>query len=418
MIILRAGSKLLAQSIVIAQLVQKANSFIIAIALPLMIGLSQYGRFSILFLTAGIISGPFGESASLTLTRRLSRRMAGGSREVYLTPGELRMAIALTGAALFVGALVGWGLTDQTLSFGRRVCLGVACGIFAWTSAINCCLLGIATAGRTTPLVGFASLFAQWISLAVTLFVAWKNGIGENIFLASTAAAVGGTGLLCGVYFVNRVVRLEADPNHESSIDIRSVVSMFLGMLLGGPVHLLCLSILKGTEDGLVKVGAYNSMYVWFTLVSILPGLFSIKVVSLFSAFVSRNPKPSFRLLVRNLAVVVVGLSILALALGLSVQAWGTYTNRFPQGRLILFIALVAGILAGTNYLEVYWLYATGHAKRALGCTFIYSICYIASVSTLAWKEELSVANMFIAFAGSQLVQCVALTSQALRTEP
>lgn len=385
----------------IALLVNKVITFALLFFLAKLLGVSKYGAFSYYYVIITGVASVVGEGVAIALSRYNMLQGVKVGQRLLLSVAFIAAVVAGVfgfGAVLFFPYQGGEGISLLSIPWWGFM--------FAFSTVLNIAITGLMFSVGSTRLwpvvqiaqgiLGFALGGAVAMSqVAVTTILAVLSFVpllvptyGAWTILRASKAEVGAPVTLLALKKYMR----------ESG-----VLALCGTMLLGSPVHVICLIIFGKFTLVSEEVGYFNLYFLFYVLITVVPASLSpYLVVRLMRSGLGQS---SSYLMVGALAAVV-----LPVALYFARDIWLCWFGVHICVREdLLPLALGAGGLGLIITQLVQVLHSEHQSRHVLVAALLYAIVYLVVVAMYAIRGDMTANEQFIAFASALIVQVFVL---------
>lgn len=385
----------------IALLVNKVITFALLFFLAKLLGVSKYSTFSYYYVVITGVASVVGEGVAIALSRYNLVHGVKVSQRLLLSVAFVAAVVAGVfgfGAVLFFPYQGSEGFSWLTIPWWGFM--------FAFSTVLNITITGLMFsfgATRLWPVVQIAQGilgFALGGAIAMSQ-VAVTTVLAVLSFVPLLASAYGAwTILRASKGEAGAFVTLLALKKYMRE---SGVLALCGGMLLGSPVHVICLIIFGKSALALEEVGYFNLYFLFYVLITVVPASLSpYLIVRLMRSGLGQS---SSYLMVGALAAVV-----LPVVLYISRDIWLCWFGGHICARAdLLPLALGAGGLGLIMTQLVQVLHSEHQSRHVLVAALLYAVVYLSVVAMFAVRGDVTANEQFIAFASALIVQVFVL---------
>lgn len=387
-------------SLLFFQVTQRGVVFVFAILLPGLIGLPDYGRFSLLMVSTTSIAFVFSEATSITLVRYLAleKKVELNVRFLYL----IAKMMFLGGVVSALATFTIWHIESSEFNY----VLLLLCFFFSAALVANSSVVGISYGLNVGKKIGFYGVGMQLCLMASVLYAARLFPSGFNVFIIYTTSVMVFSVLFVAMFLRSASFKLVPVSTANEVNELGYILTVMAGMLLCAPIHVICLSILAVTKDGMHAVGTFNSLFVWYSIMTMLPSFIAPKLMFFFSRTQSLSEKKWYAAL-EGMAISTSFIFILfAVIIYIFIcGVFDSYISFFDDGASILGLVLAAGVIAAACAMVTYWLYSKGLSSVVFKANLLYATLYLLGVCYFFYIKELDAKSMIAIIIFSSFIQ-------------
>lgn len=392
----------------VAVLANKLCMFILLFSLARILGVELYGVFSYHYVIVTGIATVAGECLSVALSRYA---VMNAENVNYRTSLSL-----MTWAGIVVGALcvIVFAVFPAPASLHEVSAGYLMAGAFFLGFACVCNLtitglmFSLNTSGRWVAALAAHGLLGLVLVVAIAKVQGRIEGVILTLALCTLIAPAFGFFMIKA-----REFSLEKGVGREYfsfaqmvTLLSRSGAPAIAGsMLLGAPVHIVCLMIFANSSLNVSEVGYFNLFFLFYILVTVLPSsLTSYAIVRL----AGRGKSSSKLYLMLGVAVSI----CLPLFMVLTQSYWLCIlgSSLCSKNNLLTYAVLAGGLgLVTTIITQI--LHSKNLTRVVFLASCVYAIVYLSSTIFVGLKGDMLASDLFKSFVLALVAQIIVLTS-------
>jgi O-antigen/teichoic acid export membrane protein len=392
----------------ITVLANKLCMFVLLFSLARMLGVELYGVFSYHYAIVTGIATVVGECLSVALSRYAVMNAENVNYRTSLSlmawGGIVVGALCVVVFSVFPAPASSYELSAGYLMTGAFF-LGFAC---VCNLTITGLMFSLNTSGRWVAALAAHGLLGLLLVLAIAKVEGRIEGVILTLALCTLIAPAFG-------FFMIKASRFSPEEGgvreyfsfaKMAALLTRSGAPAIAGsMLLGAPVHIICLMIFANSSLNVSEVGYFNLFFLFYILVTVLPSsLASYAIVRL-----AGHGKNSSKLyLMLGVAVSI----CLPLFMILTQSYWLCFLGSSLCSKTdLLAYAVLAGGLGLVTTIITQILHSKNLTQVVFLASCIYAIVYLASTAYAGMKGDMLAIDLFRSFILALVAQIVVLAS-------
>jgi len=392
----------------ITVLANKLCMFVLLFSLARMLGVELYGVFSYHYAIVTGIATVVGECLSVALSRYAVMNAENVNYRTSLSlmawGGIVVGALCVIVFSVFPAPASSYELSAGYLMVGAFF-LGFAC---VCNLTITGLMFSRNTSGRWVAALAAHGLLGLLLVLAIAKVEGRIEGVILTLALCTLIAPAFG-------FFMIRANRFSHEKGggreyfsfaKMATLLFRSGAPAIAGsMLLGAPVHIICLMIFANSSLNVSEVGYFNLFFLFYILVTVLPSsLASYAIVKL-----AGHGKNSSKLyLMLGVAVSI----CLPLFMVLTQSYWLCILGSSLCSKIdLLAYAVLAGGLGLVTTIITQILHSKNLTKVVFLASCVYAIVYLSSTVFTGMKGDMLAIDLFRSFILALAAQIVVLAS-------
>lgn len=392
----------------ITVLVNKLFMFVLLFSLARILGVELYGVFSYHYAIVTGIATVVGECLSVALSRYA---ILNAESVNYRTSLSL---MAWGGIVVGVLCVIVFSAFPAPASSYEGNAVYLIAGIFSLGFAcvcnltINGLMFSLNTSGRWV-----AALAAHGVlGLLLVVSIAKIGGRVDSVVLTLAFCTLIAPAL--GFLMIKKSEFKHEKGGGREAFSFRKMMALLSGsgapaiagsMLLGAPVHIICLMIFASSSLNISEVGYFNLFFLFYVLVTVLPSsLASYAIVKL-----AGNGNSVSKL------YLIFGVSIsvcLPVLMILSKNYWLCFLGSdFCSKSDLLIYAVLAGGIGLTTTVVTQILYSKNMTKVVFIGSCVYAVVYLSATVFSWWKGDMLAIDLFKSFVLALAAQIVVLAA-------
>lgn len=369
----------------------------------------DYSLFFFYYSAVTGLSVFIGDAIGLASSRALSTN-AGTRPEMKSTAAAAGLAVSLLGGLLLV--VHTHFLSDEPTSLTLLGLLIFYAINLSFSSVLQYITISLDQRNYLAKVqISFAIvsvLSATWAAI----YFGWEAALGcllGSVFLFNLF-------LLFRSFAINRI--FGAFKNNLTSVLglIRSALPIGGSMMLGGPVHVYCLSVLRNsTPDRPSELGVFGIAFVTFTLVSFLPAAFGQFLVPWLLKNQKLSTQNAFLYLLK--LYLVAGSLILVFIISANLFGLEKLIPTLAHAQNTIYLLAAAGFVAGFITLYSFFLNAIDKSKLVFFSYIYHSISYVLLTYVFVKYLNWGAAGLASAILLTSIAQLLILSFIKRRTE-
>lgn len=382
-------------------LLNKLCMFLLLFSLARILGVELYGVFSYHYAIVTGIATVVGECLSIAL-----------SRYAVINPEKVDIKTSF-GLMLWGGILVG---VLSVIMFSAFPAPAIAQQPNAYGLLIGVFLLGVACVCNltVTGLMFALDVSMRWVTalaihgilgLIVVVGAVWiyrrVEGAIFGLAICTLVAPVSGLLIIRGFKLISHQGKpFFSLQKMKALLKSSGAPSIAGSMLLGGPIHIICLMIFARASSNVSEVGYFNLFFLFYILVTVLPSaLASYAIVKLAG---STHASKLYLLLGVVISVILPALLIVSKSYWLCLLG----SDYCDKGELLFYAVLAGGVgLVTTIVTQI--LHSTNSSRVVFLASCVYASIYLLGTIVMAVRNSMSATDLFKVF-------LLALVSQIL----
>ncbi|MNV12388.1 hypothetical protein D3C71_1029870 [compost metagenome] len=396
----------------ITVLANKLCMFVLLFSLARMLGVELYGVFSYHYAIVTGIATVVGECLSVALSRYAVMNAESVSYRTSLSlmawGGIVVGALCVVVFSVFPVPASSYEVSAGYLMVGAFF-LGFAC---VCNLTITGLMFSLNTSGRWVAALAAHGLLGLLLVLAIAKVEGRIEGVILTLALCTLIAPAFGFFMIKASKFshVKGVVREYFSFAKMAALLSRSGAPAIAGsMLLGAPVHIICLMIFANSSLNVSEVGYFNLFFLFYILVTVLPSsLASYAIVKL-----AGHGKNSSKLyLMLGVAVSI----CLPLFMILTQSYWLCILGSSLCSKTdLLAYAVLAGGLGLVTTIITQILHSKNLTRVVFLASCVYAVVYLSSTVFAGVKGDMLAIDLFRSFILALVAQIVVLASMGGR---
>lgn len=347
---------------------------------------AEYSLFFYYYSAITGLSMFIGESLGLTSSRFLST-----------ATGDLRSKTNMTLMAGFLGACIASLLILLHARYLSNELIQLNFALVLIVYSFNLCYSGtlqyVAIAIGQRQFLAKMQLTLSVISLATTSYVAknwgWTTALTNLGVLVFVANAI-----LLSKFFDFKTARVSWSKSfREILYVVKSALPICGSMALGGPVHVYCISVLKNAPTSTAaEVGVFGISFIFYTLLSFMPGAFGQFLVPWLLKHTTRTPENAFSMISKFYALIGTTLFVavvIADSAGLS-----RLIPTLENAEHTILLLSGAGLVAGFVTLYSFYLNSIYKSTTVLFSSVCHSTVYVGMTYVLVEYLRMGAAGL------------------------
>ncbi|PTT24976.1 oligosaccharide flippase family protein [Pseudomonas sp. HMWF021] len=391
----------------ITVLANKLCMFVMLFSLARILGVELYGVFSYHYAIITGIATVAGECLSVALSRYA---VLNAENVNYRTSLSLMTWGGIVVGALCVIVFMVFPAPASSYEINPGYLL-VGAFLFGFACVCNLTITGLMFSLETTG-KWVAALAAHGLfGLLLVVAAAWLAGRIEGVVLTLAFCTL--IAPVFGFWMIKRSKFTAGEGEHEF-FNFRKMTALLVGsgaptiagsMLLGAPIHIICLMIFANSSLNVSEVGYFNLFFLFYILVTVLPSSLTSYAIVRLAGYGSTASK---LYLVSGVAISI----FLPLFMVLTQNYWLCFLgNGICSKSDLLSYAVAAGGIGLTTTIIVQIL----HSKNATRVVFlgscIYSIVYLSLTVISGMKGDMLATDLFRSFLAALTCQVAVLVA-------
>ncbi|PVZ32929.1 hypothetical protein [Pseudomonas sp. CC120222-01a] len=385
----------------LALLINKVLTFALLFFLAKLLGVSKYSAFSYYYVIITGVASVVGEGVAIALSRYSLTHKLEGNQHLLLALAVCASVVA--GVVAFGSVAIFPYRAQESFSWATVPWWGF---MFAFSTVLNITITGLMFSIDSTRVWPFVQIAQGVLGFGLVSATAMNQ-----ITVPAVLAVISFVPLLAPVYGIwsilragicgaGRVITLQALKRCMSE---SGVLALCGGMLLGSPVHVICLIIFGKFAVAPEEVGYFNLYFLFYVLVTVVPASLSpYLVVKLMRSGLKQS---SSYLMVGALVAVLLPV-LLYFTQGIWLCWFGEHVCMRAE---LLSWALVAGGLGLMVTQLVQVLHSEHQSRRVFVAAFFYAVTYLSLVTMYATSGAVTASEQFAAFVLALVVQVLVL---------
>ncbi|WP_313089516.1 oligosaccharide flippase family protein [Pseudomonas sp.] len=396
----------------ITVLANKLCMFVLLFSLARVLGVELYGIFSYHYAIVTGIATVVGECLSVALSRYA---VLNTENVNYRTSLSLMAWGGIVVGALCVIVFSVFPAPDSSYEVNTGYLMA---GVFFLGFACVCNLtitglmFSLNTSGRWAAALAAHGLLGLLLVVAIAKVEGRIEGVVLTLALCTLIAPAFGFWMIKTSKFNNE------EGGGRESFSFRKMRALFSGvgapaiagsMLLGAPVHIVCLMIFAGSSLNVSEVGYFNLFFLFYILVTVLPSsLTSYAIVRL----AGRGNSASKLYLMLGVSVSV----CLPLFMILSQSYWLCFLGSgFCSKNDLLTYAVLAGGIGLVTTVATQILHSKSMTRIVFLGSCAYAIVYLSSTVFAGLKDDMLAIDLFRSFVLALAAQVAVLAALSWR---
>lgn len=380
--------------------------FVLLFSLARILGVELYGVFSYHYAIVTGIATVVGECLSVGLSRYA---VMNSGRVNYKTSLSLMTWGGIVVGALCVIVLSAFPVPESAyeVRLGYLIAgaffLGFAC---VCNLTVTGMMFSLNTSGRWAAALAAHGLLGLLLVVAIARLDGRIEGIVLTLALCTMIAPAFGIWMIKASKF-----------RHEEGLAIFSFRKMIRllsesgapaiagSMILGAPVHIICLMIFANSSLNVSEVGYFNIFFLFYILVTVLPSsLTSYAIVRL----AGRGSSASRLYLLLGVLISI----CLPLLMVLSQNYWLCFLGAgFCSKSDLLKYAVLAGGIGLTTTIVTQVLHSKNMTRIVFLSSCVYALVYLSSTIYAGLKGDMLALDLFKAFVMALIAQIIILAA-------
>ena len=385
-------------------LLNKLFIFLSLFSLGRILGVELYGVFSYHYAIVTGIATVVGECLSIALGRYAvihpEKIDVQTSFSLMLWGGVLVGMLSVIILAIFPAPTAAYDTNAYSMLIGVFL-LGIAC---VCNLSVTGIMFALSVSRQWVTALAAHGIFGLLIVVGVVWITERVEGALFGIAICTLVAPVSGLLIISKSRIANREGKsffsLQKMRNLLESSGAPSVAG---GMLLGGPIHIVCLMIFARASSSISEVGYFNIFFLFYILVTVLPSaLASYAVVKLVGSVQARRLYLSFGLII---SIVLPSIMIVSKNYWLCLLG-ADYCNAGD----LLFYAVLAGGIGLMTMIVIQILHSANLSRVVFLASCVYASTYLLATTYMAIGNDMTAIGLFQTFLLAMVSQLLVLT--------
>lgn len=390
----------------VAVLANKLCIIVLLFSLARLLGVELYGVFSYHYVIITGIATVAGECLSVALSRYA---VLHAEQVDYRTSLSLMAWGGLAVGALCVIVFLAFpvpGSPDEphlgTLLVGAFV-FGFAC---VCNMTITGLMFSLAPSGKWLVALAAHGLLGLSLVVAVAIVAGRIEGVLLTLAFCTLIAPA------CGVWMIKVSQFRRHDAGGRTFFSLRKMLALLIdtgapavagSMLLGAPVHMVCILVFAHSSANVSEVGYFNLFFLFYSCVTVLPSALASYIIV---RLAGRGHRASQLYLLFGVGIAV----LLPLLLLLTQGYWLCLLGGSICGQrdLLSYAVLAGGVgLAATVLIQI--LHSKNLTRIVVLGSGVYAVVYLSSTVLSSWKGDMLAIDLFRSFVWAMAAQVVVL---------
>ncbi|SDT46193.1 Polysaccharide biosynthesis protein [Pseudomonas prosekii] len=386
--------------------------FVLLFSLARILGVELYGVFSYHYAIITGIATVAGECLSVALSRYAVLNADNVNYKTSLSlmawAGIVVGALCVIVFSMFTAPASSYEANTGYLMVGV-FSLGFAC---VCNLTITGLMFSLNTSGRWVVALAAHGLLGLLLVVAIAKVGGQIEGVVLTLALCTLIAPA------FGFWMIKKSRFSHEETSGSEAFSFRKMMALLSGsgapaiagsMLLGAPVHIVCLMIFASSSLNVSEVGYFNLFFLFYILVTVLPSsLTSYAIVRL----AGRGNNASKLYLMLGVSISI----CLPLFMILSQSYWLCFLgNSFCSKNNLLTYAVLAGGIGLTTTIVTQILHSKNLTKIVFLGSCVYAIFYLSSTIYSGLKGDMLAIDLFRSFVSALIAQIVVLATMGGR---
>lgn len=391
----------------ITVLANKLCMFIMLFGLARILGVELYGVFSYNYAIITGIATVAGECLSVALSRYAvlnSHNVNYGSTLCLMAwSGIVVGALCVIVLTAFPAPAASYEISPAYLMSGAFL-FGFAC---VCNLTITGLMFSLETSGRWVAALAAHGLFGLMLVIAAAWFSGRIEGVVLTLAFCTLIAPVLG-------FLIIKQSNFTGWKGWRALFAFRKMMALLVGsgaptiagsMLLGAPIHIICLMIFANSSLSVLEVGYFNLFFLFYILVTVLPSsLTSYAIVRL----AGYGSKASKAYLMSGVAISI----LLPLVMILTQNYWLCFLgNGICSKSDLLSYAVAAGGVGLTTTIIVQILHSKNSTRIVFLGSCVYAVVYLSATVFSSLKGDMLATDLFRSFLAALAAQIFVLVA-------
>ncbi|MGF6129830.1 O-antigen/teichoic acid export membrane protein [Pseudomonas frederiksbergensis] len=392
----------------ITVLANKLCMFVLLFSLARILGVELYGVFSYHYAIITGIATVAGECLSVALSRYAVLNADNVNYKTSLSlmawGGIVVGALCVIVFSMFPAPASSYEANTGYLMVGAFF-LGFAC---VCNLTITGLMFSLNTSGRWAAALAAHGLLGLLLVVAIAKVGGQIEGVVLTLALCTLIAPA------FGFWMIKKSRFSHEETSGSEAFSFRKMMALLSGsgapaiagsMLLGAPVHIVCLMIFANSSLNVSEVGYFNLFFLFYILVTVLPSsLTSYAIVRL----AGRGNNASKLYLMLGVSISI----CLPLFMILSQSYWLCFLgSSFCSKNDLLTYAVLAGGIGLTTTIVTQILHSKNLTRIVFLGSCVYAIFYLSSTIYSGFKGDMLAIDLFRSFVFALIAQIVVLAT-------